>query len=495
MSESTRHQKLFCPECAQKLRVSTDDLKVTIRCPRCHSKLRLEHLIDERTTLDAVADNDREQEADRVKLAFVPITSPPPSACLQLDDDASTDQIHAVTPSIAALPSHHLITPNSDAEDDGVRPSNREETLDERLNTAKKHASVAGKYAVTAAKASAKFVQWLYATGLKIDTLAHGRRTILLTIAIMCSAFFYALYKHTGQTGWSVLDMVMLFIIFVLTAVFFLGRVASREGEKNQWLEVFKSVGRKTQDLAKSAVLVYESWRDDEKNKKRETAELAANVLSITAPPYYLYCRIVGSKHSDIVAVLLLLSLVARGLRWLLARHGRQIKIALQELLTVSPVLDCVRLKEESMRSAADTGNEGLTEIVAALCTWKPRKHHLESGYQRALVRHLKKKVSMDISTEHPFYISADLKGRFDILIGKSVVIELKRNLNSSSERDRAVGQVRRYLSAWENKGPVLLVVCESNEHFTRTPVIQEVKQMNKDGLPAFAIAAGVQKK
>ena len=148
------------------------------------------------------------------------------------------------------------------------------------------------------------------------------------------------------------------------------------------------------------------------------------------------------------------------------------------------------KYKTVAKKKAKTTDSKELQALVTALCDWKPHKHKREAGYRRALVRHLKRKIEMRVSDEVS-HSDGKERCRFDLKLGENVIVEMKKNLSRAGERDRAAGQIKKYSRVWGERGPVILLVCETDDSFYQTPTIQEVARMNSEGRPVFAVAAG----
>jgi hypothetical protein len=119
--------------------------------------------------------------------------------------------------------------------------------------------------------------------------------------------------------------------------------------------------------------------------------------------------------------------------------------------------------------------NEDVAEIMIHLIRWAPAFRHLtEEKYQRSLRNHLqksgldgrfaeKKPIAWSFQTaEDPARV-----GYPDFIVGdpngpdrRKVLVEIKADLYSTADADRALGQMLRYLFAWKKCGPAILVVA-----------------------------------
>jgi hypothetical protein len=115
-----------------------------------------------------------------------------------------------------------------------------------------------------------------------------------------------------------------------------------------------------------------------------------------------------------------------------------------------------------------------VAEIMVMLARWKPRRREAgvdltEADYEESFERRLKRGGVSGGEIERQVRVmwSADKKhgggsrrAYPDMAIKDRVLVEMKGNLISSSEADRALGQMLRYLLAWKQKGPAVLAVC-----------------------------------
>jgi hypothetical protein len=128
------------------------------------------------------------------------------------------------------------------------------------------------------------------------------------------------------------------------------------------------------------------------------------------------------------------------------------------------PLIDCLNVQE--LRALiGQTSHPLLRELLEALAAWKPRNANNEQAYHASLYRMLRRRMpGANPEKERP--IAADtpeLRGRADLVIGDSILIELKARLTKSTAQ-RAIGQLRMYARAW-TQGPIVLVVCGDRSH------------------------------
>jgi hypothetical protein len=132
-----------------------------------------------------------------------------------------------------------------------------------------------------------------------------------------------------------------------------------------------------------------------------------------------------------------------------------------------------------------------LQPILSALARWKPRICEYEADYELSLVRHMRRALpDASVDRQHPVRDGTGrLVGKIDVVLSKHLAVELKRGM-TAGDADRAVGQVWKYLDAWD-RGPVLLVLCETREDFGTGQAARHIGELRRQGKPVFVVAAG----
>jgi hypothetical protein len=132
-----------------------------------------------------------------------------------------------------------------------------------------------------------------------------------------------------------------------------------------------------------------------------------------------------------------------------------------------------------------------LRPLALTLAAWRPREQEREAGYERSLVRFLKKRLpGVEARTQQPFEADDGSRGRIDVVVDDVLAIELKRGLRASAEADRAVGQIFKYAASWKN-GPVVLLLCEATWDFADQPMVRRLAELHAMGHAVFVVAAG----
>lgn len=130
------------------------------------------------------------------------------------------------------------------------------------------------------------------------------------------------------------------------------------------------------------------------------------------------------------------------------------------------------------------------------LASWspRPRGQRLEADDQASLHRHLRKKnPALKVEREKPIRIQVEgTRRRIDLAIDDCVVIEMKRYIRRAADADRAFQQARAYATEWKDKGPVLLVLCETAAGFAQTLDLQgKIAELRANNYNVVAVAAG----
>ncbi len=132
--------------------------------------------------------------------------------------------------------------------------------------------------------------------------------------------------------------------------------------------------------------------------------------------------------------------------------------------------------------------NPDVADAMAVLLQWEPKMHFTEDKYHRSLKTHLLKQGYQGRLTEKPSLVwkldeEESRKATPDFILGdpgaptkRNVLLELKADLISSSETDRALGQMLRYLLAWKSGGAAILLVGGLT-----TPLIRGLVRVNVD--------------
>lgn len=131
------------------------------------------------------------------------------------------------------------------------------------------------------------------------------------------------------------------------------------------------------------------------------------------------------------------------------------------------------------------------TDFVNALSTWNPKNCYYEYEFQDKLCNYLRKKMpEAIIESEKPIgSVSIGNKGRADIVINDTILIEMKRD-SSAGAIQRANGQINQYTQIWKDKGPVILLLCDHNFDHAKTSYTPALSDLFRLERPVLAIVA-----
>ncbi len=110
---------------------------------------------------------------------------------------------------------------------------------------------------------------------------------------------------------------------------------------------------------------------------------------------------------------------------------------------------------------------ELFNQLVASLQKWTPRDCQNEDDFQNSFHRQLKRNIP-HATVEREYYINADEVTdkrkcrKADIVIDDTILVEMKSSFRTT-EMDRAKTQVEEYAYLWDNRGPVILLLCNAN--------------------------------
>jgi hypothetical protein len=160
----------------------------------------------------------------------------------------------------------------------------------------------------------------------------------------------------------------------------------------------------------------------------------------------------------------------------------------------IKPTSDLViNAKEEQQINRIKSASNSLlfNDFATALQNWNPRGAYYEYEYQDRLYRHLRKNLpDATVELEYPIGDSSiGNKGRADIVINHTILIEMK-NDSSASAIQRAKGQIYQYSEIWNHKGPVVLILCDYDYEHARlsfTPTMNDLVKLNR---PVMTIVA-----
>jgi hypothetical protein len=140
--------------------------------------------------------------------------------------------------------------------------------------------------------------------------------------------------------------------------------------------------------------------------------------------------------------------------------------------------------------------------VVGLIREWKPEGFRLEVEYEKSLHNYLKERLPFVKVTRQ--YGSARVK--WDIGVGKDVMIEIKVGLKSTQKLQRLIGQIELFQRELE-KPLIVLLLGDTQEDLLRelhhtarqyedvrilTKEAKNLTEKNEDGLPETKAAGGV---
>jgi len=130
-------------------------------------------------------------------------------------------------------------------------------------------------------------------------------------------------------------------------------------------------------------------------------------------------------------------------------------------------------------------------DFLRALQSWSPKAHRSEYMFTDKLYRHLRKMLpEATVELEFPIGdIENGNKGRADIVVNETILIEMKRGSNAG-QIQRAKGQISQYSEIWSNRGPVILLLCDFDYEHAKTAFSSTMADLSKLQRPVFTIVA-----
>jgi hypothetical protein len=148
--------------------------------------------------------------------------------------------------------------------------------------------------------------------------------------------------------------------------------------------------------------------------------------------------------------------------------------------------------QDDHIKSVSAKNKSALfNDFVNAMQKWKPDNFHYEYEFQDDLYRHLKKNITdANIELEYPIGDKAHgNKGRADIVINDTILIEMKHNSNADAIQ-RAKGQIHQYSTIWNNRGPVILLLCNHDYEHAKLSYTSTMVDLTKLERPVLTIVA-----
>jgi len=186
---------------------------------------------------------------------------------------------------------------------------------------------------------------------------------------------------------------------------------------------------------------------------------------------------------------------IAGVVSWILSRRRksaetRSFEIGAQQLAVRSDLPLVIDLFDAAV-TRMPLPNE-IHRVLDTLAAWRPRAMDWEVDYEASLKRFLIKRLP-GVKVDRQRQIDPALGKRggiIDVVVDDVLAIELKKELRSSGESDRALAQVWKYAEVWK-RGPLFVLLCETRSGFADSPIIRRMGELRGKGCPIFVIAAG----
>jgi hypothetical protein len=117
-----------------------------------------------------------------------------------------------------------------------------------------------------------------------------------------------------------------------------------------------------------------------------------------------------------------------------------------------------------SASSARGVHDPDMRAFLEALKGWEPSFHRAEQSYGNSLRSHVARAGRGADLVRWPADIKLSLQGDehrvLPDFLFRRLLVEIKGDIRTAAEADRALGQVARYALAGKTRGPTLLIIC-----------------------------------
>jgi hypothetical protein len=316
----------------------------------------------------------------------------------------------------------------------------------------------------------------------KADSYLYGKRARAVVIAAAAVVSTPTLTRWTGAPA--SLQQLAILCFLLLVVVLAVARIAMFRAEDGRWDPVLgiENVQLAAVDLWSSV----ERFSDSHPKQRLRSAGTflmggALVSLSIRAAADTLYNAGFDSwdfdwtEASDWTVFFLGASLWA-WTTWATRRDGELAALvadpakdavavqAVAQAFAGLPVLVDCRDRLSAHAFTVGGAHPLVARLLGELGGWHPRRADTEKPYQHSLFRKLRTAVpEAEPQLEVPLRSQGlPFTGRIDILLGRCVLVEIKRRLTTSTAQ-KALGQIEMYVRIWEHRGPVVLVLCDTD--------------------------------
>jgi hypothetical protein len=121
-----------------------------------------------------------------------------------------------------------------------------------------------------------------------------------------------------------------------------------------------------------------------------------------------------------------------------------------------------------------------LQHVLRVLWGWKPRSREgNEKGYVNSMLAYMRRNgvPSNEVERERRIQWAGGKRwAQPDVVVRGKVLVEIKSDLTTSSASDRSLGQMLRYLLAFKQIGPAVLIICGERDPLMTMIVRQYVE-------------------
>ncbi len=478
--------------------VPTNDLQAAVQCPRCATIHVVGALIPAATPVEAV----------RVVMysggAYAPGSVPQPR------------------PMVASSPSDAFSPPPPGA---GMHP------LVAWSPTPGAVAPVGGHYAsfpvppaVRQAGRVGQFGSWLLGSADAIDRVLYGARVLVVALAAFVTVLASTLEawlprglvaKNWPQPDAPIITALSTFAFTSLLMTLFIARLGSLRDDDGQWS--VELIQRRAHELRVDVGAVFSAFGTMESALRWKAfgrVTLFAGFLVLALRNIWVLATItldefVGLRVPELEAAshgAMILGIAAAMLgllAWLtgwsklrqqpITRSLHPTEQERAQILTavgaLPSTIDC-NDTDNVQRLARHAGHPVLVELLQLLATWKPHQRDYEDQYQASLHRFIRKRMpGSNPQRERPIGSRGEgTAGRADIIVAESVLIEMKRGVNTSTAQ-KAVGQIKMYMRGW-SQGPIILLLCDAASENAERYLRREIEDLRAKGSSVVLVLA-----
>src|SRR6185369_1108750 len=451
----------YCGECGQCLVLPTGDLARAFRCPRCRSVYVAGALVDTSTPVAAVPESNRPGSphgppvaAELIGNYGEPGRAPSPQVAVNTPPLVSTS---APQEAGTQRDRHRVVTNAAEDKRGGARM-----------------VQGAALAAMTASK--------LVTIADKIDSLLYGKRAKTLVLAAALVVVPPTLARWTELPSW--LQPLALAAFLMLALVLSLARIAMFRDDEGSWDPRLglTNIRLAVTDL-RNSFAQFRAAHPKQRIRSIGSACVGAALVSLAvrAAGNALYNSGFDSWDFNWTEDVDWMIFTVGGCLWgwvtwtthkegqlaaLLADpekdSGAAEAVALA-FVGLPTLVDC-RDRSSAEAFTRDATHPLVSRLLGELGGWHPRRADTEKPYQHSLYRKLRTAVpEAEPQLEVPLRSQGlPYTGRIDILFGRCVLVEVKRRLTTSTAQ-KALGQIEMYVQIWQHKGPVVLVLCDTD--------------------------------